>query len=514
LNRLAELNGKLLRLRGWRADLAAFGFGVLAAAALPPVFAIPVLLIAVPALLALIDSAPGPLVAFRRGFWFGWGNFLVGLYWITEAILVEAARYWWLVPLAVPALAALMALFVAVPCALARLGVPGWRRAALLAGCWVLSDLARQFIGTGFPWNLWGSVWAMPGALGTVFLQPAAWIGVHGMTLATLLLAATPALGRPFVAGGAVVLAAWAGYGVYRTERTPPTPPGVEVVLVQGNVPQGDKWDPASARTVFERYLALTRKGVAEAQEAAPGAPIAVVWPESASPYFVGQDANARAAIWQAAAPAQVAIIGSVRFDQNRRPFNSLFALTGPDSAAGIYDKWHLVPFGEFAPSWMPFAVQLVPGAGFAFGSGPKTIHVEGLPPFGGFICYEAIYSAQVVDEADRPSWLVNITNDAWFGNSSGPRQHLAAARFRAVEEGLPLVRAANTGITAAFDAYGNELGRLPPNEPGAMVVALPGKLPPTPFSRQGLVIPALLALATCGTALRLIRKRGVIKLN
>ncbi len=511
LNRLAALRSRLLFLRGWRADLAAFGFGVLAAAALPPVFALPVLLISVPALLILIDGSASPLVAFRRGFWFGWGNFLVGLYWITEAILIEAARYWWLVPLAVPALSALMALFVAVPCALSRLGMPGWRRAALLAGCWVLSDLARQFVGTGFPWNPWGSVWAMPGTLGTIFLQPAAWVGVHGMTLATLLLAATPALGRWFVTAGVVFLAVWAGYGAYRMDKIIPPPAGIQVVLVQGNVPQGDKWDPDAARSVFDRYLALTRKGVADAQAAAPDAPIAVVWPESASPYLIGQDVNARDAIWQAARPARVAIIGSVRFDQNRRPFNSLFALTGANSAAGIYDKWHLVPFGEFAPSWMPFAVQLVPGVGFAFGSGPKTIHVDGLPAFGGFICYEAIYPAQLVDEADRPSWLVNITNDAWFGNSSGPRQHLVAARFRAVEEGLPLVRAANTGITAAFDAHGNELGRLETNVAAEMVVALPGPLPATPFSRQGLVIPTLLAVATCATALRLVRKRSVI---
>ncbi len=512
--RLASFRWKLLALRGWRADGVALGFGALAAAALPPVHAIPVLLICVPALLTLIDGSPSAFVAFRRGFFFGWGNFLLGLYWITEAILIEAARYWWLVPLAVPALAALMALFVAVPCAVSRLATPGWRRGALLAGVWVLSDLARQFIGTGFPWNLWGTVWTMPGALGDVFIQPAAWVGVHGMTLATLLLAVTPALGWRFVAGGAAVLAAWAGYGVYRLELPDPAPAGVSVVLVQGNVPQGDKWDPAAARTVFERYLALTRQGVAEAKAASPDTPIAVVWPESASPYLLGQDSNAREAIWQASRPAVAAIVGSVRFDESRHPFNSLFALNGPDSAAGIYDKWHLVPFGEFAPSWMPFAVQVVPGAGFAFGSGPKTIHVTGLPPFGGLICYEAIYSAQLVDEADRPSWLVNITNDAWFGNSSGPRQHFAAARLRAVEEGLPLVRAANTGITGAFDARGRALGRLPTNIPAEMVVTLPGALPATPFSRQGLVIPALLALATCGAALRLVGKRGVLKLH
>ena len=505
---------RLAGLRGWRADLAAAGFGALAAAALPPAHVVPVLLLCVPALLALIDGSRSWAVALRRGFWFGFGNFVAGLYWITEAILVEAARYWWLVPLAVPALSALLALFVAVPCALCRLAEPGWRRVGLLAGAWVLADLARQFIATGFPWNPWGSVWAMPGAWGDVFIQPAAWVGVHGMTLGTLLLAATPALGWPAMLGGALALAAWGGFGLHRLDLPAPKPQEVSVVLVQGNVPQGDKWDRDAAHGVFERYLALTRQGVAQAQAVAPGAAIAVVWPESASPYLLGQDPGARAAIWQAAQPARAAIVGSVRFNAAGHPLNSLFALDGESSVAGIYDKWHLVPFGEFAPGWVPFAVQMVPGGSFAFGAGPKTIHVAGLPAFGGLICYEAIYPAQLVDEADRPSWLVNITNDAWFGNSSGPRQHLAAARLRAVEEGMPLVRAANTGITGAFDARGREVARLPMNVPGEVAVALPGPDAPTPFSRQGLVIPALLALATCVAALRLMGKREATRLH
>ena len=126
-----------------------------------------------------------------------------------------------------------------------------------------------------------------------------------------------------------------------------------------------------------------------------------------------------------------------------------------------MYDKWHLVPFGEYIPDWLPLPIMVLPGDGFAAGPGPRTLHVPGLPPFGALICYEAIFSGQIVDRADRPAWLVNVTNDAWFGNSTGPRQHLAAARMRAVEEGLPLLRAANTGISAAFDACGHELGRL-----------------------------------------------------
>ena len=157
------------------------------------------------------------------------------------------------------------------------------------------------------------------------------------------------------------------------------------------------------------------------------------------------------------------------------------------------------MPFGEYQPSWLPLGVQLVPGGGFAAGPGPATLHVPGLPAVGPLICYEAIFPGQVVDRADRPDWMVNVTNDAWFGNSTGPRQHLAAARMRAVEEGLPLLRAANTGITAAFDALGREQARLGMNRAGVLVVRLPGKLPPTPFARFGLLIPAVLALLALG---------------
>ena len=494
-------------LAGWRADLAAAGLGALSAAALPPVYAIPVLLLCVPGLLALIDGARSWVGALRRGFCFGLVHHILGLYWITEAILIESARYWWLVPLAVPALSALLALFIAVPCAGARLARPGWHRVMLFAGLWTLADLARQFIGTGFPWNPWGSVWAIPGPVGDVLIQPAAWVGVPGMTLATVLLAASPALGWRWVSGAAAVMVAWIGFGIHRLTAPFGQPPGVTVVLVQGDVPQTEKWDSTIAQEVFDRYLRLTHKGVAEAQASTPANRIVVVWPETASPYLIGRDVVARQMIAEAARPATAILAGSIRFGEDREPYNTLFAMTGDGQVVATYDKWHLVPFGEFPPSWIPFSVQIVPGH-LAFGSGPKTIHMPGLPPFGGLICYEAIYPAQLVDEGDRPAWLVNITNDAWFGNSTGPRQHLVAARLRAVEEGLPLVRAANTGITAAFDAAGHEIARLAPRTAAETILTLPGDRGPTPFSRQGLATPLLLSLGLCLAGLGVAKRR------
>ena len=497
-------------LHGWRADLAGLTFGALSAAALPPVHAIPVLLISVPGLLALIGAARGVSGAARRGFWFGLGHHVLGLYWITEAILLESARYWWLVPIAVPALSALLALFIAVPCGAARLARPGWRRAALFGGAWVLSDLARQYIGTGFPWNPWGSVWAIPGQAGDIMIQPAAWIGTPGLTLATVLLATTPAVGLRAMLAGGLGLAAWAVIGMARLGEPAPAPSGLDVVLVQGNVSQGDKWDREAALAAFNRQLTLTREGVARAGTR----PSVVVWPETSTFFLLQYDPGAREAIIAAARPALAALVGGLTFANppsadtlaSNPPSNSLLALSGTGAdIAGIYSKWHLVPFGEYAPSWVPFSVQIVPGH-FAFGTGPSTLSVPGVPAFGPLICYEAVFPAQVVDEGHRPAWMVNITNDAWFGNSTGPRQHLAAARLRAVEEGLPLFRAANTGISAAFDGRGHELGRIPIGIAGSLTLPLPGARPATSFSRWGLVIPGLLSIV--GVILGL-RRRG-----
>ncbi len=512
---LGRIIERARQLGGWRADLAAAGLGALAAAAMPPIHAIPVLLVSMPGLLLLIGAASGPLAAARRGFWFGLGHHVFGLYWITEAILLESARYWWLVPFAVPALSALLALFIALSCGLARLAPAGVRRVAFLAGAWTLSDLLRQFVGTGFPWNPWGSVWAIPGPLGDIMIQPAAWVGTPGLTLATVLLAAAPALGTPGLLAMAGALAGWIGLGLGRLGAPEPPGTGLQVVLVQGNVTQGQKWDRATAIAAFNRHLQLTRQAV----DALDGAPSVVVWPETSSVFLLQSDSAAREYIMDAAYPARAALVGSLTFtagapsaDPDNLPRNSLVAMDANAAVTGIYDKWHLVPFGEFAPSWVPFSIQIVPGR-FGFGAGPTTLRAPGVPPFGGLICYEAVYPGQIVNQADRPDWLVNVTNDAWFGNSTGPRQHLAAARLRAVEEGLPLMRAANTGISAGFDSRGHELGRTAMNVATTLTVPLPGKRLPTSFSRWGLVVPGLLASLFAGAALGWRRQKPLFRL-
>lgn len=487
--------------RFWRMLLAAGVLGALAAAALPPLFVLPVLVVAIPGLLGLIGASTRARDAFWLGCAFGFGHHLFGLYWITDAILIEAADFWWFVPIAVPGLAAILAPFIGIA-ALAAWFVPaGWRRVVLFAAVWMLGDLARQFIGGGFPWNPWASVWALPGLAGEIMLQPVAILGAPGVTGLTVFLAGLAALGRRGWYAGLALFALWAGFGALWRARPAGPAPGITAILVQGNVAEGDKWSAAGALTIFHRYLDLTTEGVYRAG----AGPKLVIWPETASPYPLLEDQAARQAIALASDGAP-ALVGSIRRGADGRPRNSLIALDGAGQVTAVYDKYHLVPGGEYQPKWLPLPVDIVPGGGFVPGSGPKTLALPGLgpgfTPVAPLICYEAIYPHAIVDEAARPRLLVNITNDAWFGNSSGPRQHLAAARMRAIEEGLPLMRAANTGISAAFDAHGHELARLGLGQTGVTVVAVPGILPPPPFARFGLAVPLALGFVAIGGAL------------
>jgi apolipoprotein N-acyltransferase len=492
---------RLRALRGHQANLAAAVLGALSALALPPLYGLPVLLIAIPGLIALIDGAASWRGALLRGFWFGFAHHVCGLYWITSAILIEAAQFWWFVPFAVPGTALILAPFIAVAVAIAKLAPPGWRRTLLLAAAWVLGDLAREFVATGFPWNPLGSALEFPGSIGSLLIAPAALIGVPGLTFFTVWFAATPGQSRRFALTALAGLAIWITAGAWLLHQPLGASPGFSAVLVQGNVPERDKQleDPAIAG--FQRTLNLTHAGVA----AAGAQKTIVIWSETGGwPYLIEQDAGARAQIAEAGAGAAGFLIGTVRYgsiDPNARPYNSLLALSPSGETLAHYDKWHLVPFGEYDPSVGVLGLKISPGSGFIPGPGPRTLHVPGIPPVGVMICYEAVFPGRVVDPHDRPVWLVNVTNDAWFGNSSGPRQHLAAVRMRAVEEGLPVMRTANTGISAGFDAHGRELGRLGMNQPGYLVLPLTGPLPPTIFSRFGLWIPFLLCLFAAALA-------------
>jgi apolipoprotein N-acyltransferase len=512
--------------QGWRAGATAFGLGALGALAFAPTHLVPVLLVALPGLVILAESRRTRLGAFWTAWAWAWGHFIAGLWWIANALMMESDRLVvaLLVPIAVPAIAALLALFVAVPTVLAlALFPPGWSRLAGFSGLWTLGELARGVVLTGFPWNLIGSAWAF----GALPVQGAALIGTAGLSLVTVALALLPLVwSRRAAAGGAAVLAGFAAFGLARLWAEEPPVQPVALRIVQGNIAQGHKWRDDLRAAHFRHYLALTAAVPPPSAEAGEGQEV-VIWPETASPYLLVTDDLARDFAARALPRGAVLIAGTTRLERREegarpevRVWNSLVALDDAGSVLGLYDKHHLVPFGEYVPlRWLLPLETIVPGnLDFSAGPGPRTLRLSGVevPPFSPLICYEVIFPGRVVAHGDRPTWLLNLTNDAWFGRSSGPFQHLAAARLRAVEEGLPLARAANTGISAVFDARGRTVGRLALGETGVLAAPLPGALPHTPFALVGGILPAGLAVLAVALAvalrIRLHTNRGSVQ--
>ena len=467
----------------------AFLWGLASALALPPLHLLPVLWLSVPGFLRLIGRARTHRQVALIGWVFGFGLNLGGLYWITEPILTEAQVFWWLVPLAAPLLAGAVAFYSIVP-AWAAWKIPaGVGRLLVFSGAWVISDLVRQFAFTGFPWNLWGTDWAIPGAAGDIFIQPAALIGVHGLTLLTVFIAGLPLFRARGLTAALALLILWGGYGAaHLAGRKDVASTGLRLALLQPDFPVPGSYDRASLLARWHTLLAMSRAGVQAGADA-------VVWPEGASPWLLDTDAAARAQL--AAVTGSLPVIaGSLRMAGSADFRNAIVVTDGPGPPAAVYDKWKLVPFGEYMPRWIP--VKITPdvlGSGFMPGPGPETLVVPGLPSFGPLICYEAIFTGEIVDEQHRPQFLVNVTDDSWFGDTAGPRQHFADARLRAVEEGLPLVRDANSGITAIFDGFGHVTGLLPLGGQGVLIGALPGALPATFYARFGLAVPLVLAV-------------------
>jgi apolipoprotein N-acyltransferase len=473
--RLAAITGGLT---GWRRAGAAFFAGILAAAALPPVYALPALLFAFPCLAWLIDSSPSWRRAFMDGWWFGFGFFLAGLYWIGLSLLVDAARFAWMLPFAVLCIPAVLALYIGVVTVLARLVVRGPLRIIALAAAWVLIEWLRGQLFTGFPWNTIGVVWTVSEAT----MQFASVGGIFGLSLLTVFIAASPAtLGQrtgstawalPLTALGAMA-SLWA-YGAMRLPAAPPQfVPDVVLRVVQPNIPQRIKWQADLRDQHLDTYLDLSSR-------ASELKPTHIIWPETAVPFIVASDTARRRAMASIIPPSGLLLTGAIRrTPAGEKPFqvwNSFHVIDPTADIVATYDKFHLVPFGEYVPfrALLDISKLTAGRTDFSAGPGPRTLSLLSLPPFSPLICYEVIFPGNVVESSARPDWLLNVTNDAWFGTSSGPYQHFAMARLRAVEQGIPLVRAANTGISAVVDPYGRVLAQVGLNERGALTIGLP----------------------------------------
>ena len=462
------------------------------------------------ALLSLVALAPTPARAAALAWVGATACFTVALHWIVEPFFVDAARHGWMAPFALILMAGGLALFWAAAAWVAARLVPGDRvglRLLALAGFLTLAEVARATVLTGFPWAHPGHI-----LIGAPLLALSAWIGPHGLTALVLGVAAgaawTALSRRRTVAfwAGAVALGALAA-----TVLVPPAPlpaPDAPIVrLVQPNAPQHLKWREDMIPVFFDRALDLT-SAPPEDQGAAPAL---VVWPETALPVLLERSDAARARIAGAAGGAQV-LLGGQRFEGFRARNTS--ALLAPGGMIRqVYDKHHLVPFGEYMPGGAAAdalgltGIAEVLAGGYSPGPGPVLLDIGGgLGTAFPMICYEAIFPGYIREVA-RPDWMVHLTNDAWFGSFSGPFQHLAIARLRAAEQGLPVLRAANTGVSAVIDARGRIVAELAMNEAGFLDTALPVALPPTPYARTGDLPVLLLVLFATAAALLAARR-------
>lgn len=505
---------RIVLLDGWRRGGAAALAGAVSALAMPPFSLWPVLFLSFPVLVWLVDGAgsgrDGLKVAARIGFGFGFGYFVAGLWWIGHAFFVPGDNYQWAAPFAVFGLPAFLALFPAAGFALARaLWSNGPARVLALAVGLGASEWLRGHVLTGFPWNEIGYALANNAVIG----QAVSLVGVEGLTPLAIAIFAMPAVLADGIAGrwkpvaaALGVLAVLAAFGVARLEHAGPTQfSDVRLRIMQPNLPQDDKFRPALKNEIMARYLALSERATSPERRGMADVDV-LIWPESAFPFFLARTPDALAQIAALVPDHAVLLTGAARIDGSAKPpriYNSIHALGGDGSILATYDKVHLVPGGEFLP-FQDFlenklglrVVTRLPG-GFTAGEEPRNIKIGGGVTFGPLICYEAIFPGGIYDREMRPDALLNVTNDGWFGDSAGPHQHFAQARARAVEQGLPLIRAANTGISAVIDPFGRIVDSLPVGAMGTIDATLPRATAPTLYSRYGILLVAALYFAT-----------------
>ena len=483
--------------------LVDFMSGAAASLALPPFFVVPALcFLSLPVWRMIHANNRVEAAGIFGAAGFGW--FLASTFWVSHALIVSAPALWFLTPFVAFALAFILATFWAVA------AVVSWMphasalvRVLCLLAAFALIEWTRGFVASGFPWSLMGSIFAVH--LGS--LQMASVIGIYGLTLLAFGCAIVPVLWLLSARRLALILlmlpVLGTGWGIARLDRQPaePTTNAPTARLVQPAVPQQDKWNRQKRPAHLADLVNLSQAGSKK--------PDIVIWPETAFAGLPSQNRLLLADTVQAAThPAGFLLTGAPRFDGDNRPLNSVFLFDHQAGLRGVYDKRHLVPFGEYVPfrSWIPFLDIIAGPADFVAGSQNQLIAVPGIGQVQTLICYEVIFAGHVVAPPPRPDLMVNVTNDAWFGATIGPWQHLYQAQLRAVEEGIPLLRVANTGISAAFDGFGRQLGSIPLGERAYLDIAIPSVLTAPVFARFGNVGFFALCLGAFGVALGLYR--------
>ena len=519
------LSDRILLLDGWPRRLFAFVAGACGVLAMAPLGIFPAMALSLISAVWLIDGAartsvgrdgrrrdlrPTLLSAFGTGWWWGFGYFTAGLYWLGSAFLVAPAEYAWALPLGVVGLPAVLGIYTGLAFAVARaLWVPGAGRIVVLALALLGCEWLRGVLFTGFPWNDLGMT------LGTdlVLAQVASVVGLHGLTALTVLIFAAPATladrpdGRRSLAPTILACAAFlalAGFGALRLETGHVgTVPGVKLRIMQPDVFGDAAFSYDNRKTLLATYLALSDR--ATSQDTGGLADVThLIWPESPFPFILARDPDALDAIAAALPKDGVLITGAARVEGSQgdpadplRYFNSIQVVGKDGSVGATYDKVHLVPFGEYVPYESLLGrlgiSQFVPlPGGFTPGGRPHLLHVPGLPPIVPVVCYEASFTGEILPPGDEDlgaGAILNVSDDGWFGQTAGPYQHLAQARLRAIEQGLPLLRAANTGISAIIDPYGRILQELPLGRAAVIDGFLPKSVAPTIFAEYNQTI-------------------------
>ena len=499
-------NRLILLPRKWTL-LLALVIGALSALGQAPFHFFPLLWITFPLLILILDGAVPSMEsrglsrlmpAFWVGYSFGFGYFVAGLWWLGSAFLVNAETFAWLLPLGVIGLPLLLALFFGLATAIARaFWQDGWARVVVLAISLGFFEWARGTILTGFPWNSLGYLLAP----NEVMMQAISLVGVYVYGILAVLIFATPVLifdqpdeqpsrNKVFFIAILSVVVVLIGFGGLRlSEAKDEFVADVQLRIIQPDIPQADKFKPEKAKEIVERYLDMS------ARSTRPGdlgllSTTHLIWPESAFPFFLTEQPSVLAAIDKLLPTGTTLLTGAVRAEpkragqQNRKVYNSLYTISHTGEIQDAYDKVHLVPFGEYLPfqdfleSLGLLALVETPG-GFSAGSRRRTVKTSNAPPFLPMICYEIIFPFQVSTSSKKTNaeWILNITNDAWFGFTPGPYQHFHQTKIRAVDEGLPVVRAANNGISAVIDGYGRVQQSLRLGESGIIDSKLPVKV-------------------------------------
>jgi apolipoprotein N-acyltransferase len=511
---------------GWKRAAIALIAGAASALAMAPFNAWPILFLTFPVMVWLIDGAGagrwrGIPAAAMAGWWFGLGYFVPGLYWIGYAFLVDAPTFAWLLPFAILGLPAYLALFTAFGFALARLiWTQDASRVLALAASLTIGEWLRGHVLSGFPWNAFGYALTEPLALA----QTASLIGLWGLTFLSIAIFASPAVlidsgpraRGPWIAP-AMALALLVAMGIYGVVRLAQQPTkqvaNVKLRIMQPNLPQDARFNYAAKAAVMQKYLTLSDRATGP-QSSGVGDATVLIWPESAFPFFLTREGDAMAQIADLLPKGTVLITGAVRAPEVppgvsiTRAYNSIYLIDHDGSVLSVYDKLHLVPFGEYLPfqdfmEKLGFVQLTKVSGGFIPGLRRRTMEVPNAPRMLPLICYEAVFPRDIASRDDRPGWIVNLTNDGWFGISTGPYQHLQQARLRAIEEGLPLVRAANTGISAVIDPLGRIVARLDLGIEGVLDSGLPAAIQPTIYARSGDVPAAMIVAITILFAIR-----------